>query len=103
MWGPKSGSSMWPLVTSGLSPRSMIPRVMAPGQSVDRTLAGRRCSWKNRLFPLDTPTFYSKKNGMRLGDKRMNAFQVSNDTSCTMCMWYCVIQSLRAHLLRSTS
>ena len=29
----------------------MIPRVMAPGQSVDRTLAGRRGSWKNRLFP----------------------------------------------------
>ena len=24
---------------------------MVPGQSVDRTLAGRRGSWKNRLFP----------------------------------------------------
>ena len=35
---PALSSSMWPLVTSGLSPRSMIPRVMAPGQSVDRTL-----------------------------------------------------------------
>ena len=38
-----------------LSPRSMIPRVMAPGQSVDRTLAGRRGSWKNRLFPFFFP------------------------------------------------
>ena len=33
----------------------MIPRVMAPGQSVDRTLAGRRGSWKNRLFPCHVP------------------------------------------------
>ena len=38
-----------PCHTSGLSPRSMIPSVMAPGQSVDLTPGGRvgeRGSWK---------------------------------------------------------
>ena len=55
MWGPeKRFVYVAPCHTSGLSPRSMIPSVMAPGQSVDLTPGGRvgeRGSWKNRFKP----------------------------------------------------
>ena len=55
MWSPeKRFVYVAPCHTSGLSPRSMIPSVMAPGQSVDLTPGGRvgeRGSWKNRFKP----------------------------------------------------
>ena len=55
MWGPKKRFVyVAPCVTSGLSPRSVIPSVMAPGQSVGVTLRRACGSWKNRLFPFFT-------------------------------------------------